>query len=108
MTPPAVERTGPYPDTHCVDCDTETVPWAGPIETYQVHDRLWKEAGMAPLGGRLCVGCIERRLGRRLVRSDFTRYSLRNAHMRESDRLRARQQGDGVSVGDAKLVSHPE
>lgn len=77
----------------------ETVPWDGHCETYEVLARVWAEAGMTPTGGRLCVACIERRLGRRLARSDFTRYSLRNVYRaRPSDRLLARMLGDPVGV----------
>jgi hypothetical protein len=36
-----------------------------------VSDELWAAAGMAAEGGRLCVRCIERRLGRYLQPEDF-------------------------------------
>jgi len=53
---------------HCVDCDVNTVYIK---ESYMVIDSVWKESGMTSQGGRLCVGCIERRLGRKLQCSDF-------------------------------------
>lgn len=34
-----------------------------------VHDEVWAAAGLGK--GRLCVGCIETRLGRPLTRADF-------------------------------------
>jgi hypothetical protein len=40
-------------------------------EVYMVRDAVWKRAGMEPLGGCLCIGCLERRLGRRLEPKDF-------------------------------------
>jgi hypothetical protein len=59
-----------------------------------VHDELWAQAGMEPLGGWLCVGCLERRLGRRLVPADFkpvvANDSSRTLH---SDRLVSRIRG---------------
>ena len=35
-----------------------------------VHDALWRAAGN--VRGYLCIGCLERRLGRQLVAADFT------------------------------------
>lgn len=36
-----------------------------------VHDHLWAQAGTTD--GFLCIGCLERRLGRRLQSRDFAR-----------------------------------
>jgi hypothetical protein len=60
-------------DTNCRDCGRETLPNASgaACEWYMVHDEVWAAAGMAPRGGCLCVGCLESRLGRRLVARDF-------------------------------------
>ena len=49
----------------------------GTWEWYMVRDEVWAAAGMdtgaIPLGGRgfLCMGCLETRLGRRLLPGDF-------------------------------------
>jgi hypothetical protein len=40
-------------------------------ELYMVKSAVWKEAGMEPDGGVLCIGCLEARIGRRLRRKDF-------------------------------------
>jgi hypothetical protein len=40
-------------------------------EIYMVRNAVWKEAGMEPYGGCLCVGCLEKRIGRRLEPKDF-------------------------------------
>ena len=42
-------------------------------EVYTVRNRIWSEAGMEPYGGCLCIGCLEKRLGRRLTPKDFQR-----------------------------------
>src|SRR5262245_17445802 len=42
-------------------------------EVYTVRDSVWKAARMEPMGGCLCIGCIEKRLGRRLKPKDFPR-----------------------------------
>src|SRR5215813_7066154 len=40
-------------------------------EVYTVRTHVWKNAGMEPWGGCLCIGCLEKRLGRRLRPADF-------------------------------------
>src|SRR5262249_55934489 len=42
-------------------------------EVYTVSDKVWKKAGMQPMGGCLCIECLEKRLGRRLKPRDFLR-----------------------------------
>jgi hypothetical protein len=42
-------------------------------EVYMVREKVWAEAGMGPYGGCLCIGCLEKRLGRRLRPKDFQR-----------------------------------
>jgi hypothetical protein len=49
----------------CVDCRADTRILN---EYYMVHDHVW------PIGkfdGMLCIGCIEKRIGRQLVPEDF-------------------------------------
>ena len=40
-------------------------------EVYTVRDAVWRAAGME--AGCLCIGCLEKRLGRRLNPKDFQR-----------------------------------
>jgi hypothetical protein len=42
-------------------------------EIYTVRDTVWKKANMAAWGGCLCIGCLEKRIGRRLKPKDFDR-----------------------------------
>jgi hypothetical protein len=42
-------------------------------ELYMVRDAVWKQAGIEPYGGCLCVGCLEKRIGRKLKPKDFVR-----------------------------------
>ena len=59
-----------------------------------VHDELWAQAGMDKLGGCLCVGCLERRIGRRLVPADFKAVPANDPdRMMHSDRLASRIRG---------------
>ena len=60
-------------------------------EMYHVRDRVWKAAGMEPLGGCLCIGCLEERLGRKLKPKDFTRGHPFNEYLPGSQRLLKRQ-----------------
>jgi hypothetical protein len=41
-------------------------------EYYMVTDACWKRAGMGPYDGQLCIGCIEKRLGKQLTPRNFT------------------------------------
>jgi hypothetical protein len=90
----------------CIDCGVNTAPGIppGPLarlllkengtfsarfgadsEIYAVKKSVWRKAGMEPLGGCLCVRCLEQRLGHKLRTKDFnykspfenTRLSLR-------------------------------
>jgi len=84
MTKP--DLRGKMPESwRCIDCGINTAPghlareqmeqslaWADEgvtptynelTEIYAVKAQIWKAAGMTPLGGCLCIGCLERRLG---------------------------------------------
>jgi hypothetical protein len=75
----------------------------GTKEFYLVKDSVWRDAGMPKAthnkhsGGSLCVGCIEKRLGRRLVPEDFQHRAGAegyNNYDLSTPRLRARLTGD--------------
>jgi len=94
-TLPKHERkaTAPTPETwDCVACGANTAPRAlGRArvkqnfkrygfskftvdlrsEVYAVRNAVWKLARMKPNGGCLCIGCLEKRIKRRLMPSDF-------------------------------------
>ena len=76
----------------CVDCGRNTAPGVpdGPstrkqikrrgkfkfrvgtdAEVFMVRNAMWREAGMRAWNGCVCIGCIEKRLGRRLTPKDF-------------------------------------
>jgi hypothetical protein len=59
-------------------------------ETYFVHDHVWKTAGMEPWGGCLCIGCLEKRIGRRLMPDDFADHVF-NTYWPGTQRLLERQ-----------------
>jgi hypothetical protein len=42
-------------------------------EIYTVRKSVWAKAGVPPMGGCLCIGCLEKRIGRRLRSKDFQR-----------------------------------
>jgi hypothetical protein len=50
------------------------VYWSAQQETYIVHNHVWKKAGMEPYGGCLCIACLEKRIGRRLIPDDFPKH----------------------------------
>src|SRR6516164_10227215 len=95
---------------NCIDCGYNTHPGSPPrelaeflmnldghapitftrdSEVYIVKNSVWKAAGLEPYGGCLCIGCLERRIGRRLKPKDFERdHSFNNPALPCTDRLR--------------------
>src|SRR5262245_44159141 len=110
--------TGRVSDHHlCIDCGFNTHPggstkqeiakamweakqagkkWSDNLrfgentEVYIVRERVWQEAGMEPYGGCLCIGCLEKRIGRRLRPKDFQRNHVFN-QLPATERLLRRQ-----------------
>jgi hypothetical protein len=52
----------------CHDCGVNT---SEIYEDFNVQHDLWALGGLSSNGGKLCVGCLERRIGRRLEPDDF-------------------------------------
>ena len=74
----------------CRDCGLDTLE-AG--EYYMVHREVWELTGLEGSGGMLCIGCLESRLGRRLIPGDFMTCPLNHdgaGLTDQSDRLRNR------------------
>lgn len=71
----------------CLDCQVDT----GKIgEYYFLHPEIWNAAHNSKKG-MLCVGCIEKRLGRKLNASDFAECTLNSfKHGFKSARLTER------------------
>jgi hypothetical protein len=108
---PALDMRGTFSENHnCIDCGFDTVPGVPRraemeqlfarqesvnlaiderAELYMVHDHVWKAAGVESWGGCLCVGCLEKRLGRRLTPDDFPPHIF-NTHLPGTPRLRER------------------
>lgn len=51
----------------CQDCGFDTFC----SEYYMVKHSIWKLTGIRGWGKMLCIGCLERRIKRKLVRNDF-------------------------------------
>jgi hypothetical protein len=66
-------------------------------EIYSVKPAVWKAAGMELLGGCLCIGCLEKRLGRTLTARDFLRDDPLNRTL-GTERLLARRDGTALEV----------
>jgi hypothetical protein len=85
-------------------------------ELYMVKDKVWKAAGMSGgMGGFretdgdkgcLCIGCLEKRIGRRLVPKDFTNHPFNRNHSPCTNRLRARRTGLKQWVNEYPDGSH--
>jgi hypothetical protein len=77
----------------CLDCKEETTFRADKAdEYYMVHNALWLKAHPAR-DGKLCIGCLEQRLGRRLKADDFTDAPINTAGRGHSKRLKSRLLG---------------
>jgi hypothetical protein len=61
--------------TRCRDCGLD-VTAAG--HWHMLLDSVWARTGLGPEDGVLCLPCIEKRLGRRLVYADFRRTNRSN------------------------------
>ena len=81
----------------CADCGVCTF-CAG--EYYVVRHQLWRNHGV---GNRmLCIGCLEKRLGRRLVRADFIRCEANADQCFHSRRLISRLLDDSSACAGAR------
>jgi hypothetical protein len=75
-----------HPDWLCHDCKDCTLCIE---EYYMVHDSMWERHGVDL--DMLCIGCLEKRIGRILKKTDFTKYPVNtDLTMRRSSRLRTR------------------
>ncbi len=54
---------------NCVDCGVNCLKIN---EYYMVTNSCWKRARMTSLGGMLCIGCLEKRLGTKLTPRNFS------------------------------------
>jgi len=79
------KSVSPYNPRCCADCGLDTIERG---EWFMVHDEIWQQAwGHIERGnpGRqiLCIGCLERRIGRTLMACDFTDAPLNDPFARE-------------------------
>src|SRR5665811_1095317 len=101
----------------CVDCGLDTAPgWPGSphpgdqvvydddCEVYIVRKVIWQRAGDP--AGCLCVGCLERRIGRKLKPKDFDGFHIFN-EMPCTPRLRSRRKQIG-RAGPVRLTVEAE
>lgn len=78
-------------DWSCAGCgvDTDNVDGRGRDEYYMLHHDLCLEINPND-AGHLCIGCVENRLGRRLIRADFIDVPLNTNPRRATARLMSR------------------
>jgi hypothetical protein len=80
----------------------------GRWETFMVHDHLWDSAGMTD--GFLCIGCLEKRLGRQLCRNDFPPLPIAKVHPWDTPRLalRKKRATEAITAQGAPTNHHLE
>lgn len=66
-------KTAKLDKWRCRDCKT-VYP-----EDYMVYDNVWRAAGLEPKVGRVCLSCLEKRLGSPLMIEDFLRVPANSA-----------------------------
>ena len=111
--PDRTSAKGTMPESWlCVDCGVNTAPglpdrkqvdvalaiygetnccYDQDTEVYTLHDEVWKKTGMEPMGGCLCIGCVEKRISRRLKPKDFADHEFNS--MPATPRLLQRRGG---------------
>jgi hypothetical protein len=93
MTPRAIKerksKARAKKHSKCLDCEQPTTFVKEGWEYYAVHDAIWFEAN-PKTEGMLCIGCLERRLGRVLVPADFKDVPINQRSRSNSKRLNAR------------------
>jgi hypothetical protein len=60
---------------------------------------------MEGMGGCLCIGCLEQRLGRQLTPQDFPRHPFNGDEMPATVRLRSRRLGYGIIEHEGGLFA---
>jgi hypothetical protein len=85
----------------------ESVPYSfnNNTEVYHVKDAVWKQAGMRGWNGCLCVGCLERRLGRQLRPKDFAPHDKTWRELPSTDRLLDRR---GLAIVTVQTADGPK
>ncbi len=72
----------------CLDCSANTLLIR---EYYMVKHSVWAQSKLGSNDGMLCIACLERRISRHLVYSDFARLPINTTHtILRSPRLESR------------------
>jgi hypothetical protein len=58
----------------CIDCRAPRPEW------YMVHDKVWRREAGYRGDEQACLVCLEKRLGRKLGKKDFTTAPVNDAH----------------------------
>jgi hypothetical protein len=75
----------------CLDCHIDTMFIL--FEYYVVYNEIWKQATEKHERlSMLCIGCLEKRLGRKLCKDDFKNCPVNKRFERKSQRLQERLQ----------------
>ena len=67
-----------------MDCKKDT--WD---EYYMLYSSVWKRAN-PKVKGKLCIKCVEKRLGRKLTKKDFTKALVNSVKTKRAAKLKKR------------------
>lgn len=73
----------------CMDCGKDT--WD---EYYMLYGKVWKKAN-PPGTGKFCIFCVEKRLGRKLNKNDFTKVEVNMDNSERTSILKKRLSTSG-------------
>ena len=68
----------------CIDCGKDT--WD---EYYMLYSKVWKKVN-PQMTGKLCILCVEKRLGRKLNKNDFTKVEVNTDDSKRTTILKKR------------------
>lgn len=89
----------------CDGCGRDTL--TPPFEWYTVHDHTWAKTSLGTHDAVLCVGCLERSLGRQLQPEDFAEVPTNKPRVNDSERLLDRRGYQLVHVQDEDVPPGP-
>jgi hypothetical protein len=99
------QKCAPSLSAHDKNAPLATIEFGPSTEVYIVRDSVWKQAGMEPWGGCLCIGCIEKRIGRKLTPRDFPKHPFNDDELPGTVRLMSRRRGSGFIKHETGLFA---
>lgn len=82
----------------CLDCGVDTNKID---EYYMVKGHVWTQAMGDKPDGMLCIGCLEKRIGRRLQLQDFTEHMNQHGPWAGADRRLSKRLANRLGIEES-------